>query len=311
MKERIVVTGGAGMIGSHLVDRLLAEGYFVNVIDDLSNGQMENIQQHFGNKDMAFLRHDVTSPLPDLKPDVIFHLACHPRSLSLQYPQKDVEVNVIGMINVLELAKKNDSLVVFSSNSGIYDTSVIQMEERGINETDPDKPLSPYDLDKLTAEGFCKIYGEQYGVKSVIFRFATVYGSRQRISEGWKPVIAEFLDCVSHDRSPTIYWDGEQTRDFIHESDIVNALYLAMHKKKAIGETMILGTGIETSINSLFQIICYNIFNKEIDPIRLPKKAADYRRMCYFSGKAQRILHWKPKLNVEEGIRRVLNEQKT
>lgn len=306
--KNIVVTGGAGMIGSHLVDRLLAEGNHVNVIDDLSNGKMENIEQQCGNKDITFLKHDVTSPLPDLKPDVIYHLACHPRSISLQYPQRDVEVNVIGMINVLELAKKNNSLVVFSSNSGIYDTTIIPLEERGINESDPDKPLTPYDLDKLTAEGFCKIYAEQYGVRSVIFRFATVYGSRQRISEGWKPVIAEFIECVKHDQSPTIYWDGEQTRDFIHESDIVQALWLAMQREKAIGETMILGTGIETSIISLFKIVCM-ILNKDyIEPIRLCKKPADYRRMCYNSAKAQRILHWKPKVNVEEGIRRVLNE---
>lgn len=305
--KNIVVTGGAGMIGSHLVDRLLlTEDYHVTVIDDLSNGKFENLKQSLG-KNFEFFKYDVTNPLPDLKADVIYHLACHPRSMSLQDPQRDVEVNVIGMINVLELAQKNDSLVVFSSNSGIYDTSIIQLEERGINESDPDKPLSPYDLDKQAAEGFCKIYAEQYGVRSVIFRFATVYGSRQNITEGWKPVVAEFIDCVKHDRSPTIYWDGEQTRDFIHVSDVVNALWIAMHRKKAVGETMILGTDIETSINSVFNIVCM-ILDKEIEPIRLAKKPADYRRMRYSYRKAENILHWKPKVNVEEGIRRILNE---
>jgi UDP-glucose 4-epimerase len=215
---RVLISGGAGFIGSHLVDSLVAEGNKVTIIDDLSNGTLNNLSKV--RERYTFLRRDVSTPFYKEFPkstnsDVIFHLACFPRSMSFEKPTRDVEVNVNGMVNILELARKTGAKVIFSSNSGIYDTSKIP-----INEEVEDTPKTPYDLNKLTAERYLKLYHETYGVPYTIFRFATVYGPRQRTSPEWKPVVIEFIDKLSKGQSPTIYWDGEQTRDFINVRDI-------------------------------------------------------------------------------------------
>ena len=214
--KRVLVTGGAGFIGSHLVERLVDLNHEVVVLDDLSNGNLQNLKNV--REEINLIKQDVSVPflLPDL--NVIFHLACFPRSRSFENPRRDIEVNVIGMINVLELARKNDAEVIFSSNSGIYDTSRIP-----IDENTPDDPKTPYDLDKLQAENYMKLYGNTYGIEYVIFRFATVYGPRQNVSPEWKPVVMEFISKVQKRQAPTIYWDGEQTRDFIYVDDIVKA----------------------------------------------------------------------------------------
>jgi len=296
---RICVTGGVGFIGSHLVERLVSEGNKVTVVDDLSNGTINNLSRV--QQKITFLRRDVSHPFykefpQSTKADVIFHLACFPRSMSFENPTRDVEVNVNGMINVLELARKTGAKVIFSSNSGIYDTSKLP-----INEEAEDTPQTPYDLNKLTAERYLKLYNETYGVPYTIFRFATVYGPRQKTSPEWKPVVIEFIDKLSKGQAPTIYWDGEQTRDFINVRDIVNALVLAIDSKEAIGETMILGSGTETSINQLYKIIS-NHLGINIEPKRGPKALGDIARMRYDCSRAHRILGWKPKVSIEKGV---------
>ena len=184
--KKILVTGGAGFIGSHLVDLLVSKGYEVTIIDDLSNGTIENIACL---DKVTFVKRDISTQFNDnyyieFNTQTIYHLACFPRSQSFINPTRDVEVNINGMVNVLELARRNKSQVIFSSNSGIYDTVKIPINEQAI-----DKPKTPYDLDKLTAEKYLKLYQDVYNVKYVIFRFATVYGPRQRVSPDWKPVV--------------------------------------------------------------------------------------------------------------------------
>ena len=270
----------------------------MTVLDDLSNGKLRNLENV--RSDISFVKHDVSEPFSINGLDAIYHLACFPRSRSFQNPQRDVEVNVIGMVNVLEVAKKNSTRVVFSSNSGIYDTSRIPIDEETC-----DNPKTPYDLDKLQAENYLKLYKKAYGVEHVIFRFATVYGPRQNVSPEWKPVIMEFVTKLSDGRAPTIYWDGEQTRDFIYVEDLVEALILALDCEEADGETMILGTGEETSINQVYRTIC-SLLDTHIQPLRKPKQLGDIRQMCYNCQKARRILGWNPEVTLEEGIRRIL-----
>jgi UDP-glucose 4-epimerase len=295
--KRVLVTGGAGFVGSHLVESLVDLNHDVVVFDDLSNGNLQNLENV--RKEITFVKQDVSVPLSLLDLNAIFHLACFPRSRSFENPRRDIEVNVIGMINVLELARKNDAEVIFSSNSGIYDTSRIP-----IDENTPDDPKTPYDLDKLQAENYMKLYGNTYGTEYVIFRFATIYGPRQNVSPEWKPVVMEFISKLQKKQAPTIYWDGEQTRDFTYVDDIVNALVLSLENKDARGETIILGSQKETSINRLYNIVS-SLCGIYIEPLRKPKKMGDIRRMRYDCKKAHMILGWKADTTLEEGIRKI------
>lgn len=305
--KRILVTGGAGFIGSHLVEKLIQQGYFVDVIDDLSNGNMENLKTV--KQDIDFIRKDISIPgilssELDEKYDVIYNLACHPRSLSFDYPFRDTQVNVLGMINVLEYAKKYKTKVIFSSNSGIYDTDGDYFP---IDEGVPDKPKSPYDANKLSAEWYCKLYNKLYNIPYIIFRFATVYGPRQRVTEDWKPVVLTFIENCLNNKVCEIHGAGTQTRDFIYVDDIVNALLKAKDVSGiALNETMILGTGIETDIAKLYHLITMATGSK-IDFIETPGKLGDILRMCYPSDKARFLLEWKPKISLEEGITKIIN----
>lgn len=294
---RVCVTGGAGFIGSYLVERLVKEGYFVTVIDDLSNGDLVNLADVW--HEIYFLKADISQPLR-LNADLWYHLACYPRSRSFTDPMRDAQVNIEGIINVLENARRTNSKVIFSSNSGIYNCAA---ENLPIDEFTPDDPKTPYDLDKQTAEHYLKLYYGTYGLPYTIFRFATVYGPRQRTTQEWKPVIAEFIDRLRRKEHVTIYWHGNQTRDFIYVTDIVDALTKAIDQGNH--ETMILGTGTEVSINQLYKTIAEEL-DIHYPPDKGPKALGDIEHMRYNSTKAQAILNWKPQTNLKQGIRQCL-----
>jgi UDP-glucose 4-epimerase len=302
--KKTLVTGGAGFVGSHLTDALLAAGHEVTVVDDLSNGSLDNLAGAMHR--IAFVQKDITTPpetwfdggAPEF--DVIYNLACWPRSRSFTDPRRDVEVNVIGMVHAIRLALRSGARVVFSSNSGIYDTSVIP-----ISEATADAPKTPYDLDKLTAEEFLKMYGRSFGLDHVIFRFATVYGPRQRTTDEWKPVVVEFADKLRKGVAPTIHWDGEQTRDLIFVKDLVAALLLAVDGDACSRETMILGTGVETSMNELYATVSRQL-GVAIEPERKPMVLGDIARMRYDCAKAERLLGWRATTPLEVGVAEVI-----
>jgi UDP-glucose 4-epimerase len=299
--RKCLITGGAGFVGSHLADRLVGHGDEVTVIDDFSNGSEQNISHLSVN----LLKTDISKKLApailkklaDKKFDVIYHLACFPRSMSFDDPFRDVEVNVAGMVNVLELAKRTKSKVVFSSNSGIYGTP----EKLPINEDCEDRPSSPYDVDKLAAEYFLKVYSRTFSIPATIFRFGTVYGSRQKVSLTWKPVIAEFVCKMLKKTAPTVDGDGEQTRDFIHVSDIVAALIKAADTETDL-KPIILSSNTETSINQLYNTIAKLLGFKK-PPNKAPAKIGDVRRMWYDNARAKKVLRWSPKMNLVEALR--------
>jgi len=305
--ETILITGGAGFIGGHLSEELLTAGAKVVIIDDFSNGNMANLGRV---KDKVFiLKHDISHPFSKLaklvkafKFDGIFHLACFPRSLSLQNPFRDLEVNVKGTLNVLELAKLTKAKVVFTSNSGIYGDP----EYLPIDEKHPDKPSTPYDANKLVSEYYMKIYCHIYGVPIAICRLATVYGERQRTKPEWKPVIPEFATKLLRDETPTIYWDGEQTRDLIYVKDVVQGLIKSFASKNTGDDVFILGTGIETSINQIYSIVC-EALDKQIKPNRSDKVDGDIRRMKLSFSKAEAVFCFKPEYGLEQGIRNYIN----
>ncbi|MBN2073490.1 MAG: GDP-mannose 4,6-dehydratase, partial [Actinobacteria bacterium] len=242
-KKSILVTGGAGFVGSHLSEYIIEKGGNIVIIDDLSNGSMENLDNI--RDEIDFIQFDISGSMSKLKEllvkykfDGIFNLACFPRSLSLSDPVRDVDVNARGTINILEIARGNHSKVVFTSNSGIYGNP----EYLPMDEKHPDKPSTPYDANKLVSEYYLKIYNKIYGLPIAICRLATVYGERQRTKPGWKPVIPEFVAKVLQNEPPTIYWDGNQTRDLIYVKDVVQGLTKA-YTSDTKDEIFILGTG--------------------------------------------------------------------
>ncbi len=304
--SKILVVGGAGFIGSHLSEELLKRGARVVVLDDFSNGRMENLKQI---KDgIIVIKYDISSPFSDLKEtlkdytfDGIFHLVCHPRSLSLQNPFRDLNVNALGILNILEIAKLNKSKITFTSNSGIYGDP----KYLSINEKHPDNPSVPYDANKLVSEYYMKIYNRIFNLPIAICRLATVYGERQMTKPGWKPVIPEFTKNILEGEESIIYWDGEQTRDLIYVKDVVQGLIKAFLAETK-DEVFILGTGVETSINNIYRIVC-KALDRWIEPKRAEKVAGDIKRMRYSSKKAEEWFGFKPEYNLKQGIKNYIN----
>lgn len=298
---RIIVDGGAGFIGSHLVERLVSEGHGVTVIDDLSNGSIDNLG---AMKDsIRFIQQDISSKLDKRfnwgDADVIYHLACWPRSRSYANPIRDVEVNLIGTLNVLKYARQYGARVIFSSNSGIYDSRV-----QPIKEGNPENPTTPYDVNKLASEHMIKAYAQAYGVPYTIFRFATVYGPRQSVSSEWNPVVATFIKTLREGRIPYITGDGEQTRDFIYVSDIVDALILGS-TGPSVGP-LLLGSGVETSVMGALSTIC-GVLEKPIKHEVRPPPLGEIRRMSYDCSQAKKTLGWIPGVSLEDGVRLMVN----
>lgn len=298
-----LITGGAGFIGSHLVESLLQKGVQITVVDDLSNGSFENLRPFIN--DITFINMDISKNKFEVIGDfdVIFHLATHPRSFSLMDPYRNIEVNAKGMLNVLELARKKGSKVVYTSNSGIYG----EPHYLPVDENHPDDPKTPYDVTKLAAEYLAKIYYKIYDVPCIIFRLATVYGERQRVNEklNWRPVIAEFAKKVLNNESPTIYGNGEQTRDFIYVKDVVKGLLLGAESDSGNGEVILLSTEKETSINQLLREIM-EITGINVKPIYGPSVPGDIFRMVYSYKKAKRLLGYEPSYSLQMGLRRYI-----
>lgn len=301
---KYLVTGGAGFIGSHLTEKLVKDGNNVIVLDDFSNGSEENLANL---EDVSIVKGSVAYIPEEINKnqyDGIFHLATHPRSFSLSDPFKDLEVNARGMLNILELAKRQNIKVVFTSNSGICGTP----DFIPVDESHKDKPSTPYDANKLVSEHYCKIYHKIYGTKSIIFRLATVYGPRQKmnIKLGWRPVVATLASDVYIDKKPTIFGTGSQTRDLIHVSDVVEGLISGLKSKVENAEVFLLSTSLETSVNQLLEMI-FEAVGKKLNIDRKPENPGDISRMCLSFEKARKTIGFEPKMKLRDGIQDYLN----
>lgn len=300
-QKTYLVDGGAGFVGSHLVDALVAKGHRVVVLDDFSNGSRENLRHH--GKAITVIRGDISWPLPRIKKalkgfrfDGIFHLACWPRSLSLEFPESDLEVNALGTLHMLQLAQAHRCKLVFTSNSGILgNPKYMPMDEKH-----PDQPTTPYDANKLVGEYYCRIYYRIFGVKVGIVRFAAVYGDRQRTKPGWKPLIAEFVGKVKHNKPAVIEWDGNQTRDFLYVKDAVQGVLKAMARETG-DEYYLISTDTEVSVNQIYQTV-NKLLGTNIPPIRKPKKPGDLRRMRLSYARAKRVIGYRPRFTLAQGI---------
>jgi UDP-glucuronate decarboxylase len=301
---KYLVTGGFGFIGSHLIEELAGNGHEIVALDNLSNGRLENLKH---------IKNNITSYISNVEElqtthftdnfDGIFHLATAPRSSSLNDPMHDIETNCKGMIAVLELAKSHNAKIVFTSNSGIYGSTE---DGSPINETSTNNPTTPYDADKLVSEYYCKIYNNIYGTRSVVVRFATVYGERQAINEklNLRPLVATFVKNVINNEDIIINGDGEQTRDLIYVKDAVQGVIKAMESFVNNADILLLSTNTETSVN---QVLC--IVESTVGLKARVKHSAllkgDIRRMRYDYSNAKSKLGFEPKYSINVGIKRL------
>jgi UDP-glucose 4-epimerase len=305
--KKILVTGGAGFIGSHLVDALIERGHRVVVIDNLSTGKKENI-----NKKAKFYKIDICSPriveiFKKEKPGIVFHFAAQINvRKSVEDPLFDAKINILGSLNVIQnfvqLPTSNfqPPIFIFASTGGaIYG----EAKKIPTPEDYPADPISPYGIAKLTVENYLKFYKENFGLKFISLRFSNVYGPRQD-PKGEAGVVAIFIEKLLKRERPTIFGNGNQTRDFIFVEDVVSACLKAMEYK---GEKEIfnIGTGIETSINELYEIIS-KLLKTKVKPKYAPGKPGDLKRSCLDISLAKRELEWKPKYNLKEGLKKTI-----
>ena len=302
---KCLVTGGAGFIGSHLVDRLLKEGHDVVVIDDFSIGKEENLANHKGNRQLSVYRRSVCDNLTDLfmtgKFDVVFHLAAIASvQFSIQEPIKTHEVNVNGSLNLLNCCKKfNVKRFVFSSSASVYgDQDSLPLHE----DTKP-SPLCPYALHKLIIENYCKLFHKLYGIETICLRYFNVYGSRQDPGGAYALLIPKFISLVNKNEIPIINGDGEQTRDFVYVDDVVNAIVAAgnTHSKECFGQAFNIGSGKSISVNEVANKII-ELSSKNITPRHGPA-LIEVKNSLPDISKAKTLLCWEPKVSFEQGLK--------
>lgn len=302
---RVLVTGGAGFIGSHLVDALLSRGDEVVVLDNFSSGRMENLKQHEGNPRFELIKGDVRRPEDIREALVDVDAAIHEAAIvsvpfSVEHPEITYDVNVEGTSNLIEEAVKQEvDRVVFASSCAVYGNA----ETIPTPEDAPPNPLTPYAESKLKAEMKCVQSWKTQGCPVVILRYFNVYGPRQPPGE-YAGVMIKFREKILRGEPPVIYGDGKQTRDFIFVDDVVDATLLAVDRGPA-GEIINVGTGIQTSINKLCEIFL-KVAGKNLAPVYLPPRPGDILYSCADIQKARSVLNFKPKVKVEEGVKKLL-----
>jgi nucleoside-diphosphate-sugar epimerase len=302
-----LVTGGLGFVGSYLVEDLLKNNHNVIAIDDLSNGKKENVKEHPNLEviigDVSTLLVSQNSLIKNI--DGIFHLATTPRSFSFDNPYNDIETICKGMIRMLELAKKNNCKLVFTSNSGIAGSMDLGDP---ITEKYPDRPSTPYDANKLVCEHYAKLYHNVYGVKSALVRFATIYGYRQVVNTklNWKPLVATFLQQMKNNETVYINGDGNQTRDLTYVKDAVQGVIKAMDSNVVNGDMAIISTNTETSVNQVFSTLA-RLTGYDKKPIYNDALKGDLKSMKLSWDKAKELFGYTPTYNPESGISEMIS----
>jgi UDP-glucose 4-epimerase len=308
---KTLVTGGAGFIGSTLVDRLLAEGHHVDVVDDLSTGTLANLADARATADHQLTFHQLDIRSADLdelmlrrRPEVVFHLAAQADvRVSVARPIFDAEVNVIGSLNVLEAARRSGARkVVFASSGGtIYGAP--GPSELPIKESCPQRPVSPYGVTKKVVGDYLYAYRELHNLEYTALALANVYGARQD-PYGEAGVVAIFAVRLLSGEPCTIFGDGEQTRDFVYVDDVVDAF--ARAAGRGSGLVINIGTGQETSVNRLYETMAKGA-GVGTPAIHAPARAGELERSSLDPGRAAIHLGWKPWTSLADGTASVLD----
>jgi UDP-glucose 4-epimerase len=298
---RVLLTGGAGFIGSHVADRLLERGHEVAVADDLTTGKRENIPQ-----EARFYETDIRSGCTEIFEGFAPEALCHQAAQmdvrrSVREPDFDAEVNVLGTVRLLENCVKYDvGKVVFASTGGaVYG----EQREFPAPEGHPQYPVSPYGISKLAGERYLNFYHVQYGIPYAALRYANVYGPRQD-PHGEAGVMAIFCGNLAAGRPSTINGTGQQTRDYVYVEDVARANVLALEDDPPAGAYNI-GTGIETSVNNLYELLL-DVSGKDIPPEYGPAKPGEQFRSSVNPTLARRVMGWQPEVDLVDGLRETL-----
>jgi len=308
MKEssKILVTGGAGFIGSYLVNDLLAKGYKIVVLDNFSSGRVENVNLHLKNKDLKLIKgdirvkNDVNRAMESI--DSVIHLAALiDVEESLKNPFETHEVNVTGTLNVLnEAVKKDIKRFVYASTTAVYGEG----NRLPLREDFPQRPISIYGASKASAEFYCETFRQCYGLQTVILRYFNVYGPKQKYNS-YCDVMANFLNKILNNRPLVIFGDGEQTRDFVYIDDVVEATILALENPHAIGNTINICTGKASSINELVHTLNKSC-GRICEAVYTAPRKGDIKDNYGDPTKVVEILGFRARINLQDGLERTI-----
>jgi len=306
--RRVLVTGGAGFVGSGLVRRLIALGARVTVLDDLFTGRRENLPAD----GFEFVQGSVCDP-PMVEhmvagAEVVFHCAARNIVVSTRDPRQDYETNIGGTLNVLLAARATGpKRVIYTSSTSVYGNP----RYLPINEDDHLSLLTPYAVSKLAGENYCMAFYESYGLPTTAVRYSNIFGPGQDPANPYCGVVAKFAESLFAGRAPMIHGDGNQTRDFTFIEDAVSATLLAATSDRALGEVFNVGTGVETRVNELATLLI-RLIGADVKPEHTDRRDVDnIRRRVVNIEKTRRALRWVPEVTLEEGLRRTVEWQRS
>ncbi|MEP7199237.1 MAG: NAD-dependent epimerase/dehydratase family protein [Chloroflexota bacterium] len=300
--RRVLVTGGAGFVGANLVRRLVGEGASITILDDFFTGKDENLRGLDGQYELV--RGSVTDRTLVSRlvaqHELIFHLAARNIIASTANPLDDFQTNIGGTLNVLLAARESKpERVIYSSSVSIYGNP----RYLPINEDDPISLLTPYAVSKYSGEGYCRAFYESYDVPVVVVRYSNVFGPGQDPTNPYCGVVSKFMQKASEGVAPVIHGDGQQTRDFTFVADAIEATVTAGLSAKAEGEVFNVGTGIETNVNTLAQLVL-DLYGLDTQPTHIDRRDIDnIRRRVVNIEKIRRTLRWTPRVTLAEGLR--------
>ncbi|WLD94938.1 NAD-dependent epimerase/dehydratase family protein [Alkalihalobacillus sp. AL-G] len=294
---KVLITGGCGFIGSHLADFLALQEYKVIVVDNFCSGHHISSNSLITYIEKDCVKDGLDQVFLNEKPDYVIHLAAQVDvKKSMNYPVFDAELNVLGTIRILDLCRKYSvKKFVFASTSAVYG----DYGDASVHEDVELRPVSFYGVSKLASEKYIDQFASHFGLSYAIFRYSNVYGPRQR-SDNEGGVIPIFIRQLSNNRNPIIFGDGNQTRDFIHISDVVHANYLALNTKKNILANI--SSNTTNSINDLCSILSTH-FNDAKAPIQIEHRSGDILHSQLDNTKAKMLLDWEPRVTLTQGIK--------
>jgi nucleoside-diphosphate-sugar epimerase len=308
---KILVTGGAGFIGSHIVDKLLSSDFEVTIIDNLSSGNLENIKNYKEKPNLKFIKGDIRdfNLVKELTKDkdAVFHEAALASViLSVDNPILTNDINVSGTLNLLKASVDNHvKRFIFASSAAIYGETPSPHKREDVIST----PTNPYGVSKLAAENYVKVFHKVYGLETVSLRYFNVYGPRQSfdIQNAYGGVITIFTNRLLRNLPPIIYGDGEQTRDFVYVEDVVQANMLALKSKNCVGEVFNIGTGTTVSVNQVATTLKEILKRNDLKNIYTDPQPGDVRHGYADISKAKKILGYDPKFLFKEGLTKLVN----
>jgi UDP-glucose 4-epimerase len=294
---KVLVTGGAGFIGSNIVDGFIEKGYDVVIVDNLSTGKESYLNEKATFYNVDICSQDFLDIVKKEKPDVINHHAAQiDVQTSIKQPVFDAKVNILGTINVLEACRLIEGIkLIYASSAAVYGTP----NYLGIDENHPVRPISTYGISKHTPEHYIKTYHDLYKIPYMILRYANVYGKRQ-VPKGEGGVISILVDCAVKGNTFTIFGDGEQTRDFIYISDVVSANIAATENCKNL--IVNISTGVASSLNNTVELF-EEIIGFSLDKVYAEERKGDIKHSYLTNDKAKKFLNWAPKVSLQEGLK--------